>query len=230
MGCKDGLGKGIFGDVYLLELCGGIYVMQLGEIGVFVVLVDSVFFVGVCCVEVLIGQVVIDYFKEQQDCLLVVVLVLKVLINEVVDCVKVLFDECKVLVNEVVQFCKEFVMFGGVKGEEFVKEINGMLFKVQVLLGVIGKDLLVIFDDMKGQIGSGIIFLIVDIGGKVVVVVGVIVDLMDCVLVVDIVCVVMFELGGKGGGGCFDMVQGGGVFVDNVEVVIKVVEVIVEGV
>lgn len=99
-------------------------------------------------------------------------------------------------------------MVGGV-GQGFgfeVKEINGKKFIVQVLQGVLGCDLFVLIDEYKVWIEFGVVLLIVDVDGKVVVVVGVIKDLMEDLNVVDIVCVVVVELGGKGGGGCLDMV------------------------
>ena len=229
MGRKDGSGKGTSGDVYSLELCGGTHVTQLGEIGAFVVLADSASSAGVRRVEALTGQVAIDYLKEQQDRLSAVASVLKAPTNEAADRVKALLDERKALANEVAQLRKELAMSGGAKAEEPAKEINGMSFKAQVLSGVTGKDLPAILDDMKGQIGSGIILLIADAGGKAAVAAGVTADLTDRVSAADIVRAVTPELGGKGGGGRPDMAQGGGASVDNAEAAIKAAEAIVEG-
>ena len=229
MGRQAGSGKGTTGDVYSLELCGGTHVAQLGQIGAFVVLSDSASSAGVRRVEALTGQVAIDHLKAQEDRLLAAASVLKAPASELADRVKALLDERKALSNEVAQLRKELAMSGGAKADEPAKEINGMPFKAQVMSGITGKDLPAILDDMKTQIGSGIILLIADTGDKAAVAAGVTADLTDRVSAADIVRAVTPVLGGKGGGGRADMAQGGGASVENAEAAIKAAEAIVEG-
>ena len=138
-------------------------------------------------------------------------------------------DERKALANEVAQLRRELAMSGGAKAEEPAKEINGMAFKAQVLSGVTGKDLPGIIDEMKGQMGSGIILLIADADGKAAVACGVTADLTGKVSAADIIRAVTPELGGKGGGGRPDMAQGGGASVENAEAAIKAAEAVVAG-
>ena len=99
-----------------------------------------------------------------------------------------------------------------------------MPFKAQVLSGVTGKDLPGIIDEMKGQMGSGIVLLIADADGKAAVAAGVTADLTDKVSAVDIVRAAVAELGGKGGGGRPDMAQGGGKDASNAEAAIAAAE------
>ena len=229
MGRQAGSGKGTTGDVYSLELCGGTHVTQLGQIGAFVVLSDGASSAGVRRVEALTGQVAIDHLKAQEDRLLAAASVLKAPASELADRVKALLDERKALSNEVAQLRKELAMSGGAKADEPAKEINGMSFKAQVMTGITGKDLPAILDDMKTQIGSGIILLIADTGDKAAVAAGVTADLTDRVSAADIVRAVTPVLGGKGGGGRADMAQGGGASVENADAAIKAAEAIVEG-
>lgn len=49
---------------YLVELCGGIYVCWVGDIGFFKVVSEGVVVFGVCWIEVLIGYGVCWYFDE----------------------------------------------------------------------------------------------------------------------------------------------------------------------
>ncbi len=65
-------------------------------------------------------------------------------------------------------------------------------------------------DDLKKQIGSGVVAVVAVNGGKVSLVVGVTGDLTDRISAVDLVRIGSKELGGKGGGGRPDMAQAGG--------------------
>ncbi len=229
MGRLLGSGKGADGNVYSLELCGGTHVRQTGDIGAFVVLSDSASSAGVRRVEALTGQAAIAYLKDQEARLNAVAAVLKTPASEAADRVKALMDERKALANEVAQLRRELAMTGGAKAEEPAKEINGMAFKAQVLSGVTGKDLPGIIDEMKGQMGSGIILLIADADGKAAVACGVTADLTGKVSAADIIRAVTPELGGKGGGGRPVMAQGGGASVENAEAAIKAAEAVVAG-
>ena len=65
-------------------------------------------------------------------------------------------------------------------------------------------------DDLKSQLGSGIVVIIGIYDGKGSIVVGVTNDLIKQVSAVDLVRLGVEALGGKGGGGRPDMAQGGG--------------------
>lgn len=47
---------------FLIELCGGIYVSNMGDIGLFKIIFEGGIVVGICCIEVVIGEGVLDYF------------------------------------------------------------------------------------------------------------------------------------------------------------------------
>jgi alanyl-tRNA synthetase len=83
------------------------------------------------------------------------------------------------------------------------------------LSGVSGKDLPPLIDEHKARLGSGVVLLIADAGGKAAVAAGVTDDLTGKVSAVDVLRAAVTELGGKGGGGRPDMAQGGGASVEN---------------
>jgi len=225
---KADTGKGLDGQTWSIELCGGTHVRQTGDIGAFVCLGDSASSAGVRRVEALTGQAALDYLSAQDHRLAEAALMLKTQAAEVPERIKALMDDRKALQNEVAQLRRELAMGGGGSTGSEVKEINGISFKAQVLSGVTGKDLPGIIDEMKGQMGSGAVLLIADAGGKAAVAAGVTKDLTDRVSAVDLVRAAVAELGGKGGGGRPDMAQGGGKDAANAEAAITAAEQVLQ--
>jgi len=76
--------------------------------------------------------------------------------------------------------------------------------------GLPAKDLKPMADDLKKQVGTGVVVLIATNEGKASLVVGVTNDLTGRFSAVDLVRVGAEALGGKGGGGRPDMAQAGG--------------------
>jgi alanyl-tRNA synthetase len=210
MGRAD-TGKGVEGQTYSLELCGGTHVVRTGDIGMFALTSERASSDGVRRIEALTGETAMSYMRVRDKTLVDVEGLLKVKGADVAARVKTLIDERKSLVNEVAQLRREVAMGGGTKDESAqAKEINGVVFKAQVLQGVTGKDLPAIIDEMKLAMGSGAVLLIADGDGKAAVAAGVTADLIGKVSAVDLVRAAVVELGGKGGGGRPDMAQGGG--------------------
>jgi alanyl-tRNA synthetase len=225
---KADTGKGLDGQTWSIELCGGTHVRQTGDIGAFVCLGDSASSAGVRRVEALTGQAALDYLSAQDHRLAEAALMLKTQAADVPERIKSLMDDRKALQNEVAQLRRELAMGGGGSTGPEAKEINGISFKAQVLSGVTGKDLPGIIDEMKGQMGSGAVLLIADAGGKAAVAAGVTKDLTDRVSAVDLVRAAVAELGGKGGGGRPDMAQGGGKDAANAEAAIAAAEQVLQ--
>ncbi len=209
MGTLPGSGKGMDGETYSLELCGGTHVRQLGEIGLYLTLSDSASSSGVRRIEALTGQAALNYLREQAERVSELSGALKTQPADLVDRVQGLMDERKKLENEVAQLRRELAMSGGGQAEAKAEDVNGVPFLAQVLSGVTGKDLPSLIDAHKEKLGSAAILLIADADGKVAVAAGVTKDLTDKVSAVDLVKAAVVELGGKGGGGRPDMAQGG---------------------
>lgn len=224
-------GKGMNGDTYSLELCGGTHVKQTGDIGVFVLLGDSASSAGVRRIEALTGEAAFKYIEAEAKRAAEVATALKAQPSEIVDRVKALLDERKALQNEVATLRRELAMSGGAgqgSGPE-AKEINGVKFFAQVLSGVSGKDLPPLMDEHKTRLESGAVLLIADTGDKVAVAAGVTDDLKGDLSAVDLVRAAVEALGGKGGGGRPDMAQGGAKDASNADAAITAAEAVISG-
>jgi alanyl-tRNA synthetase len=232
MGAEPGSGKGLDGETYSLELCGGTHVRQTGDIGLFVTVGESASSAGVRRIEALTGPEAFRYLSDQTRALGGVASALKARPEEAVARVQALIDERKQLAAEVAQLRRELAMAGGAgQGEAGpeAKEIAGVKFLAQVLTGVSGKDLPPLIDAHKAKLGSGAVLLIADAGGKAAVAAGVTDDLTDKVSAVDLVKAAVPVLGGKGGGGRPDMAQGGGRDVAEAEAAIAAAEAVIAG-
>ncbi|MEO0370039.1 MAG: alanine--tRNA ligase [Pseudomonadota bacterium] len=230
MGVEDGSGKGLGGDTYSLELCGGTHVRQTGDIGVFVTLGDAASSSGVRRIEALTGQAAFDYLTGQDALLAETASALKTQVADVPDRVKALLDERKAMSAELAQLRRDLAMSGGPSSDAAApKDVGGVSFLAQVLAGVSGKDLPPLIDEHKSRMGSGAILLIADAGDKAAIAAGVTEDLTDRVSAVDLVKAAVPHLGGKGGGGRADMAQGGGRSVDGAEAAIAAAEQVILG-
>ncbi|MBO6853214.1 MAG: alanine--tRNA ligase [Marivivens sp.] len=222
-------GKGQSGETYSIELCGGTHVRQTGDIGAFVVLGDGASSAGVRRVEALTGAKALDYLAGQEAALAEIAGVLKSPVGEALDRVKALIEERKNLANEVSQLRRELAMSGGSREGEPLRTVAGIAFRAQVVTGVTGKDLPALIDEMKAEMGSGVVLLLADTGGKAAVAAGVTADLTERVSAVDVVRSAVSELGGKGGGGRPDMAQGGGASIDNADAAFAAAEALIGG-
>ena len=226
MGRAD-TGKGMDGNTYSLELCGGTHVQRTGDIGVFVTLGDSASAAGVRRIEALTGEAAFRHLSEQDQRLNTVAAALKAQPGDVMDRVKALQDERKALTAEVADLRRQVAM-GGSTTTDTAEIVNGVSIHAQVLTGVSGKDLPPLIDDHKARLGSGVVVLIADTGGKAAVAAGVTSDLVDRISAVELVRAAVGELGGKGGGGRADMAQGGGPSATNAEAALTAAKQILE--
>ncbi|TNJ40647.1 alanine--tRNA ligase [Phaeobacter sp. B1627] len=203
-------GKGLAGDTYSIELCGGTHVKQTGDIGTFVILGDSASSAGVRRIEALTGAAAFAHLEREAARMAEVATSLKAQPAEVMDRLKALMDERKALQNEISNLKQQIAMGGGADGGVEAKNIGGKTFVGQALQGVSGKDLRGLVDAHKQKIGSGVILLIAEDDGKVAVAAGVTDDLKAEISAVDVLKAAVPAVGGKGGGGRPDMAQGGG--------------------
>ena len=86
------------------------------------------------------------------------------------------------------------------------------------------KDLKGLADEIKDQIGSGVVALISVNNGKVSLVVAVTDDLTHKLSAIDLVCLGSTAVGGKGGGGRPDMAQAGGPNAANANTALEAIE------
>ena len=211
MGHQKDAGKGLGGQAYSLELCGGTHVKRTGEIGAFTILSDSASSSGVRRIEALTGENAIIHLAKRSQQVNELGALLKVSTDELTQRVNVLMEERKNLTGEVAELKRKLALSGGANGKTpKAEKINGISFFAQIYSGISGKDLPLLVDEHKDRLKSGVVLLIAESDNRVAVAVGVSTDLTDKISAVDIVRTAVSKLGGKGGGGRPDLAQGGG--------------------
>ncbi|CAO3420806.1 alanine--tRNA ligase [Azospirillum doebereinerae] len=197
---------------YSIELCGGTHVRRTGDIGVFKIVSEGAVAAGVRRIEALTGIGAKAWLSERDHLLTEAASVLKVKPDEVPARVAVLVEERRRMERELTELRRQVAMSGGAKAEGGgeAKDVAGVKFAARVVDGLPAKDLKPMADELKKQIGSGVVVLIAGNEGKASIVIGVTDDLTATLSAVDLVRVGAEALGGKGGGGRPDMAQAGG--------------------
>jgi len=225
MGYQKDAGKGLGGQTYSLELCGGTHVKRTGEIGAFTILSDSASSSGVRRIEALTGENAIIHLAKRSQQVNELGALLKVSTDELTQRVNVLIEERKNLTGEVAELKRKLALSGGENGKTpKAEKINGISFFAQIYSGISGKDLPLLVDEHKDRLKSGVVLLIAESDNRVAVAVGVSTDLTDKISAVDIVRTAVPELGGKGGGGRPDLAQGGGTDISGADAAITAVK------
>ncbi len=196
---------------YSVELCGGTHVSRTGDIGVFKVVSESAVAAGVRRIEALTGVVAKDWYDRQDAALSQTADLLKTAPADVPARVAALLEERKKLEQELAETRKQLATGGaGASSGGDVKDVNGRKFAGRILDGIPPKDLKGMADELKKQVGSGVVALVTVNEGKASLVVGVTDDISGEVSAVDLVRAGSAAVGGKGGGGRPDMAQAGG--------------------
>ena len=199
------------GRNFSTELCGGTHVRRTGDIGAFKIISEGAVAAGVRRIEAVTGQAALDYLTEQEGRLSAVASTLKVAPSDVPARVVSLIEERRKLERELAEARKALATGGsGGAAKPEAEEINGVKFTSRVLEGMPPKELKGMADELKKQLGSGVVVVISGNEGKASIVVAVTPDMTDKVSAVDLVRVGSEALGGKGGGGRPDMAQAGG--------------------
>ena len=197
------------GDVrpWSVELCGGTHVAQTGDIGQFVIVEETALAAGVRRIEALTGAGAEAHVSERLELLDAAASALRTAPREVPARVAQLLEERRRMEREIAELRRKAATGGA--GPAF-EEIGGKRLSRQVLEDVPARELKAIADDLKQQIGSGVVALAAVNDGKASLVVGVTDDLAPSLSAVDLVRLGAAALGGKGGGGRPDMAQAGG--------------------
>ena len=230
MGRAPGSGIGAAGDTYSLELCGGTHVGRTGEIGIFKIVSEGASASGTRRVEALTGAAALAHVAAGEAALGEAAALLKSRPDELPERIRALLDERKAQTQELADLRRKLALAGdGGAAPAAAESVGGVPFLAQSLSGVSGKDLRGLIDEHKTRLGSGVILLVADTGGRAAVAAGVTDDLTSRISAVDLVRAAAEALGGKGGGGRPDMAQGGGRDVANAEAAIKAAEAVLGG-
>ena len=211
---------------YSVELCGGTHVTGTGDIGLLKVISESAVAAGVRRIEALTGEAARAYYEDQEAALLEIAALLKAAPGDVPVRVASLIEDRKKLEKELDAARRQLATGGGGGGEaqSDVIDVGGIKFSPKLLQDMPAKDLKSLADDLKKQVGSGVVALVSVADGKASVVVGVSDDLTAKISAVDLVRAGSEALGGKGGGGRPDMAQAGGPDANRADAALKAIE------
>ena len=194
--------------LFSVELCGGTHVRRTGDIGLLKIVSESAVAAGVRRIEAVVAGAAEAWVEEQASLLARVAQSLKASPAEIPARIEALLEDRRKLEKELAEVRRQMATGGGAASAN--KTVAGVTFAGRQLDGVPAKDLKGMADDIKKQIGSGVVALISNADGKASLVVGVTDDLTAKLSAVDLVKAGSEALGGKGGGGRPDMAQAGG--------------------
>ncbi|MSO89828.1 MAG: alanine--tRNA ligase [Rhodospirillaceae bacterium] len=197
------------GRFYSTELCGGTHVQRTGDIGLFKIVGESAVAAGVRRIEALTGAAAEAHVAEEEGFLRAAALAAKASPAELPQRVVALIEERRRLERELAE-ARRAMASGGGAAAPAAKVIAGVRFAARKLEDVPAKELKTMADDLKKQVGSGVVAIVASGEGKVSLVVAVTEDLIGRFSAVDLVKAGAAALGGKGGGGRPDMAQAGG--------------------
>ena len=198
------------GDDVSKELCGGTHVKHTGDIGYFNITSESAIAAGVRRLECVTGHAAEKFTQDIEDKLHRVGNLLKSSFNDIEARVNQLLEEKKKLEAQVFDLKKKLVSNKTADNQDKIETINGIKFVGKVLEDIPAKELKAFVDEIKEQIGSGVIALFSGNEGKASVVIGVTDDLKDKISAVELIKTVAPFVGAQGGGGRPDMAQTGG--------------------
>ena len=193
---------------FSVELCGGTHARRTGDIGGFKIVAESAVAAGVRRIEAVTGAAFLAWAQAEEDLLHRAAEVLRTAPVDLPVRIAQVLDDRRKLERELAETRKQLATGGG-QGAATC-EIGGVIYAGKVLEGVPAKDLKGMADEIKKQIGSGVVALAASADGKASLVVAVTADLTTRFNAVDLVRVGAEALGGKGGGGRPDMAQAGG--------------------
>ncbi len=191
------------------ELCGGTHVRRSGDIGLFKIVSEGAVAAGVRRIEALTGGAAEAHVAAMEAGLKETAALLKAAPADLPARVAALIEERRKLEGELAEARRRLTTGGAGRAGE-VKQVAGVTLAPRLLDGVPAKDLKGLADDLKAQMGSGVVALVSVTGGKASLVVGVTDDLTHRFNAVDLVRAGAGAVGGKGGGGRPDMAQAGG--------------------
>ncbi|CAA0078286.1 Alanine--tRNA ligase [Zhongshania aliphaticivorans] len=201
------------GGDFSIELCGGTHVQRTGDIGLMRITAESGIAAGVRRIEAVTGAAALAAFDQAENEMAQLAGLLKTGRDKVGLKVQQLLAQQKQLEKEVSALKGKLASSAGNDLMSKLEEINGIKVLVTKLDGADAKSLRDAADQLKNKLGSGVVLLATDEGGKVALVAGVTKDLTTRFKAGEMMKLAAEAVGGKGGGRP-DMAQGGGSDVD----------------
>ncbi len=206
------------------ELCGGTHVRRTGDIGLFKIVSEGAVAAGVRRIEAVTGEGARTYLAQQSDLLLEAAMIAKASPADLPARVGALIEDKRKLERELSEARRALAVGGGGASAAGPEKVGAFNWAGRKLENTPARELKATADEIKKQIGSGVIALVAIDEGKASIVVAVTEDLAKTVSAVDLVKIGVAELGGKGGGGRPDMAQGGGPDADKADAALAAIK------
>jgi alanyl-tRNA synthetase len=197
-----------FGD-FSTELCGGTHAAATGEIGLLKVVSESGIAAGVRRIEALTGLGAIEHMRAQERTLRRIADLLKSPVAELPVRVEKLVEERRAAEQEIAKLRAERRGAASADLGSSARLVNGVKVLTARVEGVDGAELRGMVDDLRDQLGSGVVLLAAIEDGRVTLALGVTRDLTERLRAGDLVREIAKVVGGKGGGRP-DFAQAGG--------------------
>ncbi|WP_394146145.1 alanine--tRNA ligase [Vibrio atypicus] len=191
------------------ELCGGIHASNTGDIGLFKITSEGGIAAGVRRIEAVTGEAALDALEAQQA--------------KYEEKLAESASKAKSLEKEIQKLKDKMAAAESANIMGKAQEINGVKVLIAGMEGADSKNLRTMVDDIKNQMGSGVVMLANVNDGKIGLIAGVTKDLIGKVKAGDLVKMVAEQVGGKGGGRP-DMAQAGGTDVSALPAAIQSVQ------
>jgi alanyl-tRNA synthetase len=218
---------------YSVELCGGTHVRRTGDIGLFKIVGESSVAAGVRRIEALTGAAAEAHLVEEENLLRQSAAALRTSPPELPARLARLVEEHRRLERELAETRRALAVgarpaasakSSGPEAAAGVKKIGDVAFDGRLVDDLPGRELRALADDLKRQIGSGIVAIVSRAEGKAAIVVGVTGDLATRFDAVELARLGAGAVGGKGGGGRPDMAQAGGPDAAHAEAALAAIE------
>ncbi len=216
-----------FGDVST-ELCGGTHAGATGEIGLLRIVAESGIASGVRRIEALTGLGAIDWERGREELLERSAALLRVSPTELPDRLERLLEERRGLERELEGFR---AAARGAASRDLTassREVAGVRVLAARVDGVDAKSLRGMVDDLRQRLGSAIVLLAAEDGGRLTLALGVTADLTARFRAGDLVREISQVVGGKGGGRP-DFAQGGGTEPSRLDDAFRRLDALIEG-
>lgn len=198
------------------ELCGGTHVARTGDIGLLKIVSEGGIASGVRRIEAVTAQTALDFVTEESSNLYAIASLLKTDKQSVAEKLNQTLTTLKTTEKELSQLK---ATLAGAKSKDLIGntvDVQGVKVLVAKLEGIESKALRGMMDDLKNQLGSGVIALGLANSGKVNLITGVTKDLVKQFKAGELVNHLAAQVGGKGGGRP-DMAQAGGSQPENLQ-------------
>ncbi len=197
---------------YSVELCGGTHAHRTGDIGLVKILSEAGVSAGVRRIEAVAGMATLDFTTTLAHQISDMATTLRCPATELQEKIDGLISDRKSLEKQVSDLRQKVALSGQGSSASSTdpKQVGNYKVISRQLQDVPAKDLKPLADQLKKDIGSGIVIVTSIVEDKVALVIGVTDDLTSKINDVDLVRCGAHILGGTGGGGRPDMAQAGG--------------------